>query len=277
MISQMNLELLKSSLALMGYVVIPKVLTQEQVSDYRFLFFDWLSRCPVAQSPHAIIKHYNVGHTRFAWGIRTNPSVKQVFEHLWNCDDLIVSFDGCAYHPSTESRKNRYWGHVDQSLLDSEFKCVQGSVALTSNIEACFGCVPGSHLMFDRITDRPPNLHKRWVKVSSYTIDDMVRIPVSEGDMVLWDSRLVHQNFYGAEERLVQFVSYLPRSRADSKNLNKRRSYFLQRRTTTHWPTPVEVVGKQPQVFGDITKLIDYTKLPVEDLTPILPEINKLI
>jgi hypothetical protein len=49
----------------------------------------------------------------------------------------------------------------------------------------------------------------------------------------------------------------------------KRLKYFYDRRTTSHWPTPISVNGLQPQTYGDTSKFIDYTKLvpsQLEDL-----------
>ena len=46
---------------------------------------------------HKIYKYFNVGHTRYAWLIRLNKNVQNVFKFLWNTNDLIVSFDGSFY------------------------------------------------------------------------------------------------------------------------------------------------------------------------------------
>ena len=48
----------------------------------------------------------------------------------------------------------------------------------------------------------------------------------------------------------------------------KRMKYFQERRTTSHWPYPLHVNGKQPQTFGNDSLLLDYEKLvpPVLDI-----------
>ena len=55
-------------------------------------------------------------------------------------------------------------------------------------------------------------------------------------------------------------------------NQKKRAMYFGTRRTTSHWAAPIKVNGLQPQVYGDKTKLLDYSKLP----QPILDDLNWL-
>jgi hypothetical protein len=111
---------------------------------------------------------------------------------------------------------------------------------------------------------------------------------VPAGALVLWDSRVFHQNQYGnpGEERMVQYVCFLPK--AHPKNTpsmqKKRMKYLIERRTTSHWPVPLRVNGLQPQVYGDESKKIDYEKLKqiqeetgVSDLSAYMEEIKKLI
>jgi len=57
----------------------------------------------------------------------------------------------------------------------------------------------------------------------------------------------------------------------------KRMKYFNEKRTTSHWPVPINVNGKQPQTYGDKSKLIDYSKLTAPNLDDIRDEIIKLI
>ena len=91
-----------------------------------------------------------------------------------------------------------------------------------------------------------------------------------------------HQNQYGVQdegERLVQYVCYMPRDgdgNTDAQR-DKRLKYFEDRRTTSHWPYPISVNGKQPQRYGNDDLLIDYSSLPGPDLNSLMDEIVKLI
>jgi hypothetical protein len=246
-----------------GYCVV-SVLSQSEVEYGKSLFKNWWGsnnmdkRSLVA---HGIIKHYNIGHTSFAWWCRTRPSIQQVFKKIWNTEELIVSYDGACYFPPGTTRKNTNWLHVDQEPSDSSFKCVQGFVCFTENEKSTLMVVPGSHLEHETYMKSKGLTHsKAWQKVD-VPLTRAIHITTKPGDLVLWDSRVFHQNFYSQEERLVQYVCYLPRSIATKADLKKRQKYFSEMRTTSHWPAPVRVNSLQPQVFGKKELLIDYTTL----------------
>jgi hypothetical protein len=100
--------------------------------------------------------------------------------------------------------------------------------------------------------------------------------------MVLWDSRCFHQNQYGpknSETRIVQYVCYLPKNNPDNtkKMQEKRKLYFENRRTTSHWPYPIHVNGLQPQTYGDDARKIDYNLIKRSDLSEFQSMIEKLI
>lgn len=274
-----------NQLAFDGYTVV-KGLSRDEVHTARDLFQKWyeanqIRRRPI--SPHGIIKHWNIGHTAFAWYIRTRPSVQDVWAAIFGTRDLVVSFDGACYMPPGLNRSNskKGWLHVDQAPNNPEWACVQGFVALTSNTEATLGLVPGSHLRFQENTQDVKVRHKRWVPLPNLDASGVIRVPVEAGDIVLWDSRVAHMNFYGPEERLVQYVSFLPRIGASKRDLHKRQVYFRTKRTTSHWAYPLEVVGKQPQTFGNQGLKIDYESIrdptPQEFWDHMDPDINKLV
>ena len=99
-----------------------------------------------------------------------------------------------------------------------------------------------------------------------------------KGSIVLWDSRTFHQNQYGnPEERIVQYISYLPKKRRSQKMYEKRLKYLRELRTTSHWAYPVKVNGLQPQTFKNKENLIDYSQLQNPDLEDMMSEIMKLV
>jgi ectoine hydroxylase-related dioxygenase (phytanoyl-CoA dioxygenase family) len=246
-----------------GYCVI-KVLSEKEVEYGKSLFQNWWNSNNIGKRPlssHGVIKHYNVGHTAFAWWCRTRPSIQKIFKQIWQTEDLIVSYDGACYYPSGLKRKTVNWLHVDQEPNDSSFKCVQGFVCFTENQKSTLMVVPKSHLEHKSYMKTHNLTHnKAWQKVD-VPLERAIHVKVKPGDLVLWDSRVFHQNSYSPEERLVQYVCYLPRSLANSANLKKREKYFNEKRTTSHWPTPVRVNGLQPQIFGKKELLIDYSSL----------------
>jgi hypothetical protein len=181
--------------------------------------------------------------------------------------------------------------HSDQAPAAKEFMCWQGFVSLTANKERTLVVYEGSHKLHkeyfeSRGLDKGPTASKNWNLIDKDYLDSISSsrrvLEVPAGALVLWDSRTFHQNQFGApesEDRFVQYVCYFPKSHPkNTKAIQKKREkYFLERRTTSHWPCPVRVNSLQPQTYGDQSLVIDYESLPGIDLTRYKGEIAKLI
>ena len=117
--------------------------------------------------------------------------------------------------------------------------------------------------------------------------DKLKFLNVKAGDLVIWDSRTFHQNTCGTpqcnEERLIQYLCYLPKNNIgnDEKQQKIRRKYFENKRTTSHWPYPMNVVPEQPNFYNyhneDNQIVIDYNNLPEPYLDDLINDINNLI
>ena len=273
-----------------GYCVIENILTAEEVATAIGYFREWFSSHPQIEavhskiSPHGIIKFHEVGQQRHAWYIRTRKNVQNVFKEIWKTDEIVVSFDGCCYIPADCKKKDNIWAHTDQAPIKKGLKCIQGFVALTDNTERTLVVYEGSHKLHEEYA-KEYNLTstKDWLLIEHNYLDkisDKKRVlNVKAGSLVLWDSRTFHQNQYGNinEERIVQYVSYLPRCNLTKKMLEKRQKYFTDKRTTSHWVYPVKVNGKQPQNYGDAKLKINYSELVEPKLEDLIEEITKII
>lgn len=289
----MDFATIQSELATKGFVVVPDVLTPEQVAIAKDLHAAWRSTIPnhakihAAIDPHGIYKFHQVGHQRFAWYIRTQPAVQAIFKQLWNTDRLIVSFDGSCYIDHTVTKKDTIWTHTDQAPANTGLRCYQGFVALTTNIERTLVVYEGSHKYHEAYFKHQGNTStKNWCKIDHETLHKMAPLKrvlaVPAGALVLWDSRTFHQNQYGApgsEERIVQYVCYLPADHPKNTEAmrKKRAKYFAERRTTSHWPAPITVNGLQPQTYGDTSMRIDYDTLTPPDLSGLEDKIASLL
>ena len=97
----------------------------------------------------------------------------------------------------------------------------------------------------------------------------LMSLDVKEGDLVIWDSRTFHQNTCGPpdcnEERLIQYLCYLPKNSENNDAMqNKlRKTFFNTKRTTSHWPYPMNCVPLQPVMYNH------YYAKTVEDLVYI--------
>jgi hypothetical protein len=301
---KMELPLIVQHLEKNGYVIVPNVLTKEEIENALGMFHSWRKSVPDLEyqhntmDPHGIYKYHEIGHQKHAWYIRTRPKVKQAFVEIWkhygatDPENMIVSYDGSCYISPECNKKDNYWTHTDQGSpsggTEDELKCIQGFVALTSNKERTFTCYQGSHKVHAYyFKQKNLKTSSNWNVIDQDFIEKIKDrkkvLEVEAGSLVLWDSRTFHQNQYGkqnnGETRVVQYICMLPRSHPSNKpgNQKKRLKYFEERRTTSHWPCPVKVNGKQGRTFGETRKIIDYEKLPPPDLESMMEEIMKLV
>ena len=281
-----------------GFAIVEGVLNEDEIKNALEMFHSWRKSVPDLDfqhnvlDPHGIYKFHEVGHQRHAWYIRTRPNVKKAFSDLWGSDDLITSYDGSCYLPAETKKKDKLWTHTDQGSPSGgeidELKCFQGFVALTSNKHRTFTCYKKSHKLHALyFKEQGLKIKSNWNKIDKDYLDRIedqkLVLEVPAGALVLWDSRTFHQNQYGPpdcnEERIVQYVCMLPRSHTENTKTNqsKRMKYFEERRTTSHWPCPLKVNGKQGRTFGDDRKLIDYEKLQKVELDDMIEDIMKLV
>jgi ectoine hydroxylase-related dioxygenase (phytanoyl-CoA dioxygenase family) len=210
-------------LSLQGYLVVPKVLDSYSVVIGKHFFYQFLPDVFEKEQPsHGVISSFYAGHSRFAWFCRTQPKVQAIFKQLLGCTDLVVSFDGCGYHTVRDRpKRNSIWVHSDQSPNKVGLHCYQSLLSFTDNHESTFQCVPASHNQHHLFSQgelwQNELISKDYQRIPNHLKADfwdrLVTIPVMKGDLLLWDSRLLHQNRYAQEVRIVQYLSYLDRDK----------------------------------------------------------------
>jgi len=284
---------IKEELKENGYCIIPNILSTDEISEAKTLFYKWQKTIPNHDKfhnsidPHGIYKFHEAGHQEHAWYIRTRPQVIDIFKKIWECDDLIVSFDGSCYISEDTTKTDKIWTHTDQAPNNKGLKCYQGFVALTDNKERTLVVYEGSNNYHEKYF-KEKNIESsiNWQLIDHEKLkelnDTKKVLEVPAGALVLWDSRTFHQNQYGkpnSEERMVQYVCYLPKNHPKNTKAQqiKRLKYFEDRRTTSHWPCPIKVNGLQPQTYGDNTKKIDYTTLKPPNLERFMDIIKTII
>jgi hypothetical protein len=248
-------------------------------------------------------------HSEFNWYGRCLPKVRQAFEAVWfgssssssstsrsdskGDRELIVSYDaGNAYrpwaiNPSWTTKSN--WWHTDQNSLRRDKPrqgkvCVQGLITYYDadlNNTGGFCCLPKTQhdheAMCARTVYAHHNLTTDYVKVDP--ADPLLKshapaiLPLAKaGDLILWDSRLIHANTPGLlaprndpehpiqplrpEEwhanipieatirenkrdmliRLVTYVCMVPKSFASPEALDSKKLGLLQCKAAFHWP-----------------------------------------
>lgn len=273
-----------------GYSIVENVLNEEEINQALLYFHEWLNSYEQIKlthnniSPHGIIKFYEIGHQKHAWYIRTRKNILDIYKYLWNTEELVVSYDGACWIDKQVSKKDTIWTHSDQAPNKNNFECYQSFVSLTENQERTFIVYEGSHLLHEKYVKEKNLTHKNnWFLIDKEYLEKIQNtkkiLHVKPGTLVIWDSRTFHQNQYGksGEERIVQYISYLPKNNLTKKMKEKRLKYFMERRTTTHWAYPVKVIGYQPQIYNNKALVIDYSLLKPPELDNLLEDIKKLI
>jgi len=288
-------EWIRYELKTKGYVVVPNILSKEEVSEYKGDFHklmeknEHIAELHARTGVHGIFKYGPFAQSLMRSKIVTNDKVVGLFESLYGTRNLVTSQDGCAYISRDSPAKDTVWTHVDQAPSSYEAvdeaemtykkeyengkKCVQGFVSLTDNRERTFRVYPKSHLETRKwfLRTGKTGTHN-WHKLEKEELvgKEYKDLHVPAGAAVLWDSRSWHQNTNSAvgEERLVVYVCMLPRENVENtaNQADKRLKYFEEKRITSHWPYAVHVNGWQPQTYGDNTMLIDYERVVYDEL-----------
>lgn len=290
----MNIEKIISNIEEKGFCIITNILDNDEIKFAQEKFFQWYNSTPnlaeqhLKVNPHNIMKYHEAAHQEFAWFIRTNPKVIDVFKKIYNTDELVTSFDGCCYYPKNTKLSTNCWTHTDISpKLSKDMNCIQGFISLTDNKDNSLIIYEGSNKLHSTYF-KEKNMEKEsnnWQKIDKNYLRKLdhtrLVLNVPAGSLVLWDSRTFHQNIMQNknEERLVQYVCYLPKNhKKNTKSMKEKRLlYFNQRRLTSHYPYPIRVVSKQPNTYGDKSLNIDYSLLKKPDLTKYENKILELI
>jgi ectoine hydroxylase-related dioxygenase (phytanoyl-CoA dioxygenase family) len=215
-------------------VIADAIPSQEEIERFKDLFWNYIETTsnqtitrddPISwndvngwpgNKSTGIISSPSFNHSSFMWNLRLLPRVKEAFSHIWKTNDLLVSFDaGNAFRPWKHNSQwvtEGSWWHVDQNALRGPSRqgrvCVQGLVSLYDATSETGGlCViPRSHLIHQDICERSPSakLMTDYVHISANDplISSLssgkdlspVVVGCKAGDLILWDSRLIHCN-----------------------------------------------------------------------------------
>ena len=276
----MNTENIMNNLKNNGYCIIENILNPNEIFHAKELFYNWYNSINNFDyihskiNPHNIFKFHQVAHQEFAWYLRTRPQIIQTFANIWNTttNNLVSSFDGSCYIKQNSNNLNtKCWTHTDQAPNKKGLQCFQGFVSLTDNIHNSLLLYEDTHLLHESYFREinKSNDSKNWQLINQNYLNTISHkkkiLQVPAGSLVLWDSRIFHQNIHSnsKEERIVQYICMLPKNNHNNTLAmkKKRLKYFNELRTTSHWPYPIKVNSLQPRTYGNNDLLIDYDKL----------------
>ena len=230
-------------------------------------------------------------HLGATWYLRGLPRLKEVFTRFWGTEELIVSLDGMIiWRPWSEQEDRRPANlrlHADQSPVGKPgCHCLQGMLPLFPVTQSTGGTVlvPGSHLIAAELLER----HPAWSETPSHDFcalrpsdplqGEEVLVPLMPGDLLLWDSRLVHCGTVGPGmddlisstlARASMCVSMGPRDKASREVLTKRKNAVTEGWAFSHWPWEArgsagqdsaedEAKYRAPQLSEDQMKLVGW-------------------
>ena len=173
-----------------------------------------------AGKDRGLIQNWGWGHAQYTWDVRSNPKISEVFEEVFQTNDLLVSFDGVncnlgmiqpleTYTIAGHVVNNSYIGkhnlHCDQRFNMNSFECVQTwlNANPTDVGDGTLRILQGSHLLHGefrkafegKITNPDEDWHVlteeqiQWYK--DHGCQDMC-IVCPAGSQVCWDSRTIH-------------------------------------------------------------------------------------
>jgi hypothetical protein len=275
-----------------GWAVIPNVISRERCGYYQERMFDmlesfegsnfsrkdpanWKKRSPPGM--HGLIQHQGVGQTALAWEARTESAVLKVFAELWNCipEDLLVSFDAMNFSPPTKPSADppKQWKHFDQGWrMPGKRVCVQGCLQV-SQCNGGTSFLSGSHNKHAKFVMEPGvgENNSNWVKLReedyAYFSDcENVAPRIEMGSLILWYSCTAHDAKLPTDSyRMAIYVCYLPRSRATTAQLEKKKKVFRERRMTTHWPFGDRMFPKEAFRTTEEQRRIFTNRAPIRD------------
>eukprot|EP00050_Salpingoeca_kvevrii_P012539 m.23372 g.23372 ORF g.23372 m.23372 type:complete len:342 (-) comp4107_c0_seq1:93-1118(-) len=212
-----------------------------------------------------------VSHFPTVWELRADERVRSIFTEMYSAlrgrrvEDYVVSLDGINVRPPARPfhRPDEDWAHLDQTVRNDIFSCIQGQVVL-SNSTACFRCSPKSHLVFEEVLDAAGcNNDRQWCLFHKSLYPELRRliegvggqwqIPVEapRGSVILWLSSVIHSarlQLPGSEVdptdcwsqwRGVVYICYRPLEDVDEAHIGRLRKCFKENRSTNHWGTKI--------------------------------------
>eukprot|EP00092_Neocalanus_flemingeri_P058331 GFUD01069490.1.p1 GENE.GFUD01069490.1~~GFUD01069490.1.p1 ORF type:complete len:330 (-),score=88.17 GFUD01069490.1:56-1012(-) len=278
------LEKLKSE----GYVVIKQVLTEEEVGEAKRLVWDWLESLGSGigrwesgtwvdenwpgKFDDGITTSNGAAQSKAAWYVRGVAAVREAFSSVWNTAELITSMDALIiWRPWWLAGANKWKPglglglHMDQNpFTQPGFQCVQGMVPLFRATGPVGGLriVPKTHLEEAQMAIREQNENLksagRFCKVKNQEYQNTWKLVLAEpGDLILWDSRLVHGSHRGpgmaADKmesvdlaRCAVTVCMMPREGVPEDTIEKRKDAVRRGICMSHLPIKYE-----PHSLGD--------------------------
>ncbi|AYV84156.1 MAG: hypothetical protein Hyperionvirus18_32 [Hyperionvirus sp.] len=277
-----------------GYCVIENVLSAETCDKYIKEIWNWLESIDGSikrddkltwAPPHwplsfkGIVTYPPISHTQFAWDLRDEPNIKNIYKTIWKTDDLITCFSRINITQPFDEKSSKgksksasaspeYWFHTDMAVPQERgFETIQGFINLENSTSKDAGLVvlKGSHVhhettfkkfLLDKMHDE-----ERFFEISkmitAWLIEikgcGIVHIAAPKGAFVLWDSRTFHCNSRPTKFskpnlwRYVEYICMVPRGWITKEELAKKHAALFEQRSTGHNPHIINLFAIKPK------------------------------
>lgn len=206
----------------------------------------------------------------FASNIRLSSKIRVIFETIYSEKDLVVGLDCIFWKSGTEKSNNPVglWGHADQNAKrdnSESWDCFQSVIAifdLKDDDSEATVVWPHSHRnVYPTLLDAANKDFSHYIELSILNdaqFSDVVkgrhlnykfvkesrRVPMSAGDMLVWNSKCIHQGYSNNGRRLAMPICFEPRGRRSNKAFITKVKYSIMGYASTHWASLVSRHGK---------------------------------
>jgi len=235
-----------------GYLIIknliPKETCQQFVQEVVTLSQKYYSISlddPLTWNPQ-YLGFLDVWHNPTYYQLRQNPKLYSIFAQLLHTHRITVSLDRICLKPpyfieKTEGQRiefpqyhSEFGIHTDMNLWDLDEMKYQGSISLVDTPigHGGFRCIPGFHKLnkireyrkrYERgdfhngVPQTPPDVTDPstnfvWFSDKELIKNEVVEIPMEQGDVMIWSNRIPHANAvsHSNKWRIQCYVRFIP-------------------------------------------------------------------
>jgi hypothetical protein len=165
----------------------------------------------------------NLTHSESLWTIRCHPEIVNFFANLYNCSayDLCVSYDtmGIRYAPEIINMLLLHYNidnsdllpHIDQAFerpYHDHYQCIYAITDSLTEDDGGLVVFPGTHklhgIKLQELLKTEPNREFIQYPIEYFELfpnSYPVKLNIKAGDIVLWDSRLLHGSVNISQDR----------------------------------------------------------------------------
>lgn len=275
-----NLENVNQILEKHGVAVIPNVFQENECEILKNNVFKYLKEEFDIEKPDdfhrlrpisgGILHYYGISLLKEVLDLKTDVRVVQIFEKIWNTNELTMSLDGMHIAPPPEQtlsgnffNEKSLWLHTDQASSKTTKCCVQAFINLehTENGDGCLSVLTNSHKYHQEFfqTFNIDTHGSDWYVINKNThLEWFLRkgceckwIIAPKGSLVLWDPRTIHMGTLPRVDRankdrwrFLVYVCFAPASMQSQKDRELLKMAYMQNRCTAHWPYNVHVFNR---------------------------------